>query len=118
MLLVPTILKPSPIAGIGLFAQSPISRGEKVWEFKDGFDLLFVPSQIEELSSEAQRQFHNYAFLDTHHSKHMLCGDDARFFNHSPNPNCDDSQPDVTTAIKNIEAGEELTVDYLTFYGR
>jgi SET domain-containing protein len=47
----------------------------------------------------------------------MLCGDDGRFFNHSENPNCDESVKDLTTAIKNIEIGEELTVDYRVFYG-
>ena len=47
----------------------------------------------------------------------MLCGDDGRFFNHSSTPSCDDSADDITVAVRDIEIGEELTVDYTTFYG-
>ena len=47
----------------------------------------------------------------------MLCGDDARFFNHSDDCNCDDRLPDITIALRNISIGEELTVNYKVFYG-
>ena len=55
---------------------------------------------------------------------YVLCGDDARFFNHSPSPNCvdiydsshglDDAH-DVTIAARDILPGEELTCDDALF---
>ncbi len=47
----------------------------------------------------------------------MLCGDDGRFFNHSDQPNCDDGKPDITIALRHVNKGEELTVNYKAFYG-
>lgn len=45
----------------------------------------------------------------------VLCGDNARFMNHSFEPNCDDDGGEFTTAARDIEAGEELTCDYRRF---
>lgn len=44
----------------------------------------------------------------------VLCGDNARFMNHSFEPNCDD-RTGVTFALRDILAGEELTCDYRVF---
>jgi hypothetical protein len=50
--------------------------------------------------------------------KLVLCGDDARFFNHEDEPTCRDF-PDLdggtTVAARDIELGEELTCDYASF---
>ncbi len=48
----------------------------------------------------------------------MLCGDDARFFNHSDTPNCfdfPDERGGTTVAARDIDPGEELTSDYASF---
>lgn len=117
MLLVRTRIGPSSIAGTGLFAGEFIPKGRVLWRFQPGFDALFSQTEIAQLSEPAKMQFYNYSFLDRKYGKYMLCGDDARFFNHSSEPNCDDSAPDKTLAIRDIEPGEELTVDYRAFYG-
>lgn len=115
--MVKTQIGPSKISGIGLFADQFIPEGTVVWKFQEGFDLLLSKEQIDKLSKPAQIQFYNYSYLDKKYNKYMLCSDDARFFNHSENFNCDERIDDTTTATKNIEIGDELTVNYKDFYG-
>lgn len=43
--------------------------------------------------------------------KIVLCGDHARFLNHSDDPNTEEL-PFVSTARRQIGAGEEITCDY------
>lgn len=117
MLMVKTRIAPSRIAGIGLFAGQFIPKGTVVWKYQKGFDLLFSREDIEKLSGPAREQFYNYAYLDTKYNKYLLCADDARFFNHSMDFNCDERVADLTTAIRDIQEGEELTVNYKDFYG-
>jgi SET domain-containing protein len=118
MLLVTTHLKESSISGIGLFASEPIRKGTRVWGFEPKLDIVLSKEEIGELSPSAQEQFHRYAYLDKVRKKYLLCGDDARFFNHSATPNCDETEDnDSTYALKDIAAGEELTINYGDFYG-
>ncbi len=120
MLLVKTKIQPSNIAGLGLFADQFISKGTIVWKFEPKLDILLSEEEIEKLSSVSQEQFYNYAYFDSQYQKYLLCGDDARFFNHSDDPNCYDQYElveDVTLALKDIEVGEELTCNYKSFYG-
>lgn len=117
MLTVKTIIKPSPVAGIGLFATEFIPKGSIVWTYKKKLDALFTKAEVSTFSPPSQEQFYNYAYFDKVYGKYLLCGDDGRFFNHSLIPNCDDSEEGVTIALRDIQPGEELTVDYTTFYG-
>lgn len=117
MLCIQTELRSSKISGIGLFANEFIRKGTQVWKFNPNVDQLFAIEEIQDLDETGQKEFRKYAFLDKFHGKYMLCGDDGRYFNHSENPNCDDSMKDITIAIRDIRKGEELTVDYYTFYG-
>lgn len=115
MLTVKTQIKQSRIAGIGLFAAQFIPKGTIVWTYKEKLDALFTKEEIEQFSFASQEQFYNYAYLDKTYGQYLLCGDDGRFFNHSPVPNCDDSEKNVTMALQDINSGDELTVDYTTF---
>ena len=46
-------------------------------------------------------------------NKWVLCGDNAKFFNHSETPNCKDGIGlSYTIADRDIKAGEELTGNY------
>jgi len=117
MLCVKTTVKASDIAGLGLFADEEIPKGTIVWKFEPRLDLLISEDSVKSFSESAKGQFYNYAFLDKSHQEYMLCGDDARFFNHSDDPNCNDEYPDLTIALRDIAKGEELTVNYKVFYG-
>lgn len=117
MLLVRTRLDRSPIEGIGLFAAEPIAEGAPVWRFSHAVDLILRPSILGELSPAAREQIEKYAYLDRRTGELILCGDDARFFNHAPTPNVvdDPHDPYLCIAARDIAAGEELVCDYYDF---
>ncbi len=118
MLLVKTYLDRSAIHGIGLFAGERIRKGTVIWRRSPEIDLLLTADQIAKLHLVARAQIEKYTYLDGMLGKFVLCGDDARFFNHADAPNCHDI-PDkgggTTVAARDIEAGEELTSDYASF---
>lgn len=116
MLCIKTRIANSPIHGIGLYADQFIPKGTLIWKFEPTIDIVLTEKDLQTLSKSTMKQLLNYAFQDRHSKKYILCGDDARFFNHSTLCNCDDSFVDKTIAIRDIQSGEELTVDYRTFY--
>lgn len=119
MLCVKTIVKKSEISGLGLFADEKIKKGTIIWQYESTIDLLLTETLLNRLPAIAQERIRNYTYFDPYHKKYILCGDDARFFNHSLENNCDDSEEDITVAIRDIELGEELTVNYNeVLYGR
>ena len=119
MLLVKTRIDLSKIHGIGLFADEFIRKGTVTWRFLDGFDLRLPESILGMLSAPAREQFLKYTYVDPVSGLYELCADDARFFNHSDEPNTASVQlsPDeeVDMATRDINQGEELTCDYRTF---
>ncbi len=119
MLLVKTKIGPSKISGIGLFADQFIKKGTVIWKFQPGFDLRVDKKALNKLSKPAKKQFLRYAYLNPDTHKYVLCFDDARFFNHSENPNCIDVPSDdkegLTVAARDIKKGEELTCNYKDF---
>ena len=116
MLLVRTRLAPSAIHGLGVFAAEPIAKGAEVWRFTRGFDLDIDPELLEGQPPHVREWLRVYGYLDPHLARFILCCDDARFLNHSATPNL---RPDFThdrygvdVALRDIAAGDELTVDY------
>lgn len=118
MLLVKTFLDKSRIHGVGLFAAEPIRRGTVLWRLEPSIDVQLTAAQIEALAPAAREQIAKYTYRDRVLGTYVLCGDDARFFNHDVDPNCHD-HPDgrggTTVAARDIAAGEELTCDYASF---
>ncbi len=120
MLLVKTKIGQSKIHGIGVFANQFIPKGTPIWKFQPGFDLKIDKSELANLSEPAKEQFFEYTYLNPKTNKYILCFDDARFFNHSDNPNCIDSnssddEEGIDIAARDIQEGEELTCDYKEF---
>lgn len=117
MLLVRTKLGPSEIEGIGCFADEFIPEGAAIWRFQEGFDLNIPRDEVEKLSPSGKYQFLKYSYL-TEAEIYVLCFDDARFFNHSENPNVIaryDGARWVDVATRDIKKGEELVCDYRKF---
>lgn len=120
MLRVKTKLGVSKIegAGIGLFADEFIPKDTIIWEYTEGIDQVyteeFINNCIEPLSSFLKKYCFKFCGL------YYLCVDNARFYNHSNNPNCYSSdfmfdQLGYTRALRDIEIGEELTDNYNEF---
>jgi len=122
MLLVPTRLAPSAIHGFGVFAAQPIQKATPVWRFAKGLDMEFDADIVATLPAHVQTFFSQYGYLDRNAQRIILCFDDARFVNHSGMPNvATDYAQDaygVDVALRDIAAGEELTMDYANFEQR
>lgn len=111
MLLVRTYIAPSAIHGIGLFAAAPIAAGTVLWRFAAPLDTRIPVGEIEGLEPLARATLARYGYRVG--DCVFLCGDDARFMNHAPAPNCDDARDAFeTVATRDIAEGEELTCDY------
>lgn len=119
LLQVPTRLAPSTIHGIGVFATERVPAGTLVWRFTPGFDLDFDPVVVDDLPKHLRDWFAHYGYVDFHVQRLVICLDNARFINHSADPNLrSDYELDrfgQDYAARDIEAGEELTADYSEF---
>lgn len=120
MMLVKTEKRQSDIHGIGLFAAQRIPQGTPTWRFTAGIDQAIHPDVADRLPEASRFTFLTYAYLDIRTGLYVLCADDARFMNHSEEPNVrGDYELDgvfgVDVAARDIEPGEELLCDYRTF---
>jgi hypothetical protein len=105
----------SDVHGLGVFAIQPIAKGTRIIEY--------VGERVSH--DEADRRYEQKEANDSHtflfivDSKTVIDagvdGNDARFFNHSCDPNCEstvEKRRVYIEAIRDIEPGAELTYDY------
>lgn len=110
MTVVETYLKETEYKGIGLFAGKFLPKGTIWWKDTPNFDKIIT---IEEYNSllDLQKEFwKKYMFVKKDGTMYM-CVDNARFINHSDNPNTGNIGEDCLV-LKDIQKGEELTCDY------
>jgi len=115
MITIKTKLDKSSIAGIGLFADQDILKGEVVWKMNSLSILKITPNEYNNLS-QIEKDFiqeKDYFWVDEH-GNYMIPIDDSRFINHSCNPNIIDLDDNTCVASKDIKREEELTIDYKT----
>jgi SET domain-containing protein len=104
----------SGIHGRGVYAIAPIRKGTRVIEY-----LGERISHAEADRRYEQKEDDGHTFLFIASSRTVIDagvnGNDARFINHSCNPNCEtviEGSRVFIDAIRNIRAGEELGYDY------
>ena len=118
MLFIKTVVKPSRIHSLGSFANQNIKKGQKVWEYNSLIDRKFTKKQLAELPALMQSFVKFYSYLNDR-NEFVFCGDNARYINHSDNPNILDIKSkhgeDAAIASQNIKKGEEITSKYLIF---
>jgi SET domain-containing protein len=109
------VVKRSPISGKGGFARKRIPKGTRIIEYKG--------QRVD--AEEADRRYDDDA-MEVHHTflfglENGTCidaavrGNDARFVNHSCDPNCEaveEGDRVFIEALRDIERGEELVYDY------
>jgi uncharacterized protein len=108
-------LRPSSIQGLGAFAFRPIAKGTRIVEY---LGERITPEEADErYDDDAVERPHTFLF--TVNKKTVIDaarqGNEARFINHSCEPNCEAVVEDgrvFIDAIRNISAGAELTYDY------
>jgi len=116
MLLVPTIVGPSRIEGLGLHAAEPIAAGTEVWRWHPVFDVFVPDAAIARLPETARDFLERYAYPAPDLPGGLSLNlDDARFMNHSDDPTLE-TVGEVCIARRDIAAGEELTCDYGAFH--
>lgn len=120
MLTVKTFVKSSAINGLGMFAAEKIPKGTITWKYNPRFDIDFDPQEVANMPQDQQDLIKTYAYLSMTSGKYVYSIDNSHFTNHSSKLNnldvvdCGDRE---TCAIANrdIEAGEEMLVNYRDF---
>jgi len=97
MLLVNARVDRSPIHGLGLFAVAPIAKGTEVWRFTPGFDLDLALETLDDQPESFRERLLHYGYIDRRLNRCILCCDDARFINHSDEPNIRPTSPWTVT---------------------
>lgn len=117
MMLVPTYLAPSPIHGTGIFAARPIARGEVLWNFMPALDRRVSRRYLEDFPGHIRAAMLHYGYVNPQRTDFVvICLDDARFWNFSPEPNAIEAHAPtaeceaIIIAARDIAAGEELTI--------
>jgi SET domain-containing protein len=118
--LPPYVVKASPIHGSGVFARRRIAAGAWIIEYK-GERIGWAEA---ERRAEAIGGPLNHTFFFTLADGRVIDGgaqgNEARFINHSCEPNCEAMEhPDGTVhiyALMDIERGEELSYNYALIY--
>lgn len=96
--------------GYGLFATSPIPRGTITW-ILDELDREIKPSEMDCYDQKYQDILLKYSFRNNK-GNYIFCWDNGRYINHSFNSNCCLTPYNFEIAIRDINAGEEITDDY------
>jgi hypothetical protein len=118
MLLVPNEARQSPIHGLGVFATAFIAKGTAVWQFDPGIDKRHPTDWVERQPPHVRRFLASYGVKSLDGQFYYLAGDQTLFINHSLTPNmAPDSQrrvhdEEVVVATRDIQPGEELTINY------
>ena len=108
-------LRRSPIQGLGAFAIRPIRKGSRVIEYTG--EKISYEEADRRYDDTKMRRHHTFLFILN--NKWILDaavgGNEARFINHSCEPNCEavnTGRKIWIEAIRDIEEGEELLYDY------
>ena len=112
---LPFAIRPSSIQGTGAFATRAIPAGTRLIEYAGE---RLTPAQAEARYPDVPGERHHtylFAIDDDVVIDAAVDGNDARWINHSCDPNCDaviDEGRIWIEVIRDIEPGEELGYDY------
>ena len=111
----PFEVRSSAMQGLGVFATRPITAGSRLIEYAGE---RLSPTQADERYPDVPGERHHtflFAIDDDVVIDAAVDGNDARFINHSCDPNCDaviDGGRIWIETIRDVAPGEELAYDY------
>ena len=111
----PVVVRRSPIQGRGVYATRDIAEGERIIEYTG---RRITAKEADALcDDESMRRHHTFLFAvdDDVVIDATREGNDARFINHSCEPNCESvivKGHVYIHAVRDIACGEELVYDY------
>ncbi|MEK9135394.1 MAG: SET domain-containing protein-lysine N-methyltransferase [Patescibacteria group bacterium] len=109
-------LKKSLIQGSGLIAVKKIPKGTILWRLGNS-DRIYSPQEYKKFSKKYRKLLDKYSYIDDF-DRFVYCTDNAKYWNHSCNPNSSSLQAvDMEIAIKDIQPREEITFDYALVMG-
>jgi SET domain-containing protein len=112
----PIVTRRSKIQGRGVFTTRDIEEGERIVEYT-GTRITSDEADAQSPDDERLRRHHTFLFAVDDHLviDGSVGGNDARFINHSCDPNCEvviSRKRVYIHALRDIPAGEELLYDY------
>jgi hypothetical protein len=111
----PVIVRRSKIQGRGVYATRAIAEGDRIIEYTG---LLITNEEADaQCDDEGMRRHHTFLFGvdDEVTVDGANGGNEARFINHSCEPNCEsviEGRRVFIDALRDIRAGEEVAYDY------
>lgn len=114
------VLRTSPVHGTGVFARRKIPAGECIIEYRG--ERIKWPEALRRAGEKGRPVNHTYFFTlaDGRVIDGESHGNDARFINHSCEPNCEAMEHDdgrvYIYSLRDIERGEELNYNYALIY--
>lgn len=111
----PVVVRRSRIQGRGVFAARGIAKGERILEYTGA--RISATEADAGCDDERMRRHHTFLFSvsDRLVIDASRGGNEARFINHSCNPNCEAivvGRRVFIHALRRIRAGQELSYDY------
>lgn len=105
----------SKIHGRGVYAVAPIKKGTRIMEYLG--ERISHGEADARYEKKGEDDGHTFLFVASNRTviDAGVDGNDARFINHSCNPNCEtviENSRVFIDAIRNIKPGEELGYDY------
>ncbi len=99
--------------GFGVFATKFIPQGTMVY-VKDHFEMVVSPSSYKQLKEPLKSTVEKYSYIDEHGDR-IVSWDHAKYVNHCCQCNTMSTGYGFEIAIRDIEAGEEITDEYGMF---
>lgn len=96
--------------GYGVFATRRLPRGTITWALCE-LDRIYRPGETHFLRPSTLAILDRYAYADPD-ANTILCWDHARYLNHHCEPNTRGLGHDLDFAVRDIEAGEQITCEY------
>ncbi len=97
--------------GTAVVASERIPAGSLAW-VQDDLDRTLKPERVAALPPPLRAAVQNHGYFDRA-GRIVLCWDNARYVNHSCDPNCISPGYGFEIAVRDIEPDEPLTNDYL-----
>jgi len=109
------VVRRSPIHGRGVFALARIAKGTRIIEYEG--ERIDDAEALRRYPERMDAENHTFVFevAEDLNIDGGSGGNSSRFINHSCEPNCETVDEDCrifVEAVRDIEAGEELTYDY------
>lgn len=114
-------IQPSAVHGVGVFAIKPIPQGTSIYKGSHEYEnVMLNQAEVDALHPQVKRLIYDFFATEADKKKGIytvpnigINGMDISFYmNHSHKPNAQINKSGEFIALRDIEEGEELIIDY------